>query len=93
MDLLLDVIMIALDMLTFSKVEEKDIEKNIHHVKQYHWFQNLLEHETYRYLITHDSDVRQVIGKIKIKRLDSPFYQEKIEKRLRKKLHKKSEHG
>lgn len=68
--------------LSFLKVREEDIEKNLRYLKKYTWFQNYLQDRTYKALIIYDPHVRKVIGKFKSKKFTSDSYQIRCQRKL-----------
>jgi len=54
----------AFDM-SFGKMTEKKIERNLTILKEMEWFQKYLRNKEYKELIIYDGDVRKVIGKFR----------------------------
>ncbi|AIF44205.1 hypothetical protein [Virgibacillus sp. SK37] len=90
MGFLIDVIIILFESYEFKKVTEEEIEKNIQELKKKQWFQDLLKEGEIRNLIIHNAEVRKKIGKIKTHKLDHPFYEEKIRRKLERVCAKKA---
>ena len=89
LEILIELLGLVVDFSCINP-NEKNVENNIRHLKKYQWFQFYLEDEKYRHLIIYDNDVRKVIGKFNVKKIDKDFYsfrcQEKLDKILTKKL-------
>ncbi|MFC5772837.1 hypothetical protein [Ectobacillus antri] len=78
-------------LFPFTKdVTEEEIEKNIHFLKKYQWFQSYLKDDKFKSFIMKDKDVRFVIGKLNSEKMDQDQYHKKQRKKLQQILRKKS---
>ena len=73
-----------------KKVTEEEIEKNINYLKTYEWFSDFLNNDTYKELINKNTEVRYVIGKCNIAKMNKNKYNLLVEKRIKKVLLKES---
>lgn len=70
--------------LSFIKqVTEEEIEKNIRFFKKYEWFCNYLNDDTYKKLINENIEVRYVIGKYNLEKMNKNKYHNFVQKRIR----------
>lgn len=73
--------------LSFTKeVNEEEIEKNISYLKRYEWFNDYLSNNTYHALIEKNIDVRFVIGKCNINKMNKPKYRLFVQNRINRAL-------
>ncbi|NBJ70992.1 MULTISPECIES: hypothetical protein [Clostridia] len=71
------------------RIAEEDIEKNIRYLRQQSWFHNYLDNPLFRKIIIYDTEVRQLIGKQKYKKLHRPLYTERFHKKFAAMMHEK----
>lgn len=81
MGFILDIFTLAL-YIPFLQVDEEDISRNAVHLKQYSWFQALLNEQTSRELIIYHQDVRHAIGRFKTEKLHKKRYNLRCERKL-----------
>ncbi len=73
--------------LSFIKeVNEEEIEKNISFLSSYQWFNDYLSNQTYQTLIEKNVDVRYVIGKCNINKLNNDKYNKIVQRRINRAL-------
>lgn len=87
-ELLTELVGVMIDFHFFKQVTEEDINRNITKLKQYSWFQDLLQNAEYREWITSNKKVRHTIGKFKTKNLDKDWYNARCEEKLMRVLRK-----
>ncbi|WP_347548449.1 hypothetical protein ABFG93_13005 [Pseudalkalibacillus hwajinpoensis] len=72
--------------------DEQKIEKNIAALMAFSWFTELTKNPEYDQLIKKNDSVRNVIGKVRMERMEkSVMYEERKERRLKKELKKGSD--
>ncbi|OMP68454.1 hypothetical protein [Domibacillus epiphyticus] len=69
-----------------KEVDEEEIEKNINYLKRYEWFDNYLNNDTYKELINKNIEVRYVIGKCNVDKMNKKNYNRLVEKKIKKVL-------
>ena len=84
----------SISTIIFSFIKaatEEEIEENIKFLKEYHWFQNYLDDDTFNKLIKEHEDVRRVIGNINNEKMKTKArYYKKTQKRIHNVLLKHS---
>lgn len=86
------VIDIFIELLTINRtkdVSKNDINTNLKFLEKQQWFQNYLLDERARHLIDYDSDVRNLIGTCKVKRMTGGFYELRFERKFARLLKNK----
>ncbi|ANU16291.1 hypothetical protein BBI11_04125 [Planococcus maritimus] len=83
----------SLGLIVFSflkDVTEEEIDKNVYSLKEFEWFQVMLKNESYEKLITEDTDVRFVIGKLNMEKMNKTAYHDKSKAKIAKVLVQKT---
>jgi len=84
----------SISTIIFSFIKaatEEEIEENIKFLKEYHWFQNYLDYDTFNKLIIEHDDVRRVIGNANTNKMKTrPRYYKKHKKKIHDVLRKHS---
>ena len=90
MELFLEILGLAGDLIFWRDPPDGHrIEANIVALMAFSWFVELIEKPQYNKLIQENSSVRNVIGKMNIKKLKkSPMYEERKERKLKKVIQK-----
>lgn len=80
--LVFDLLELIFNLNRSQKVTEDDIRDNLQFLKKQTWFQDYLIDDRTRYLIVHDQDIRDLIGKCRLKRMTGQLYEQRFEKKF-----------
>ena len=74
--------------LPFLKPDEEDISRNINMFKKQEWFKAYYNNEQYVQLITHNKEVRRMLGSFNTKKVVKDKYQSYYKKKIDRVLQK-----